>query len=167
MPSWGRPSRSTASRHGYKLCLRVYLNGDGSGRGTHISFFITVMKGEFDPLLPWPFKQTASLSLLAQDRASQDITQSFKPDEVYNSFLIPMTGMNVASGCLFDHKLFATPCPMVCVCACACVRACVCVCVVSVCVCVCVCVLCVHVCVRVCLCVCLCVCVCAIHISLS
>ena len=53
------------SRHGYKLCLRVYLNGDGSGRGTHISFFITLMKGEFDPFLPWPFTQTVSLSLLA------------------------------------------------------------------------------------------------------
>ncbi len=59
-----------ASRHGYKLCLRVYLNGDGSGRGTHVSFFITLMKGEFDPLLPWPFKQTVSLSLLAQDGMS-------------------------------------------------------------------------------------------------
>ena len=87
------------SRHGYKLCLRVYLNGDGSGRGTHISFFITLMKGEFDPLLPWPFKQTVSLSLLAQDGASRDITQSFKPDEASGSFSMPTSEMNVASGC--------------------------------------------------------------------
>ena len=87
------------SRHGYKLCLRVYLNGDGSGRGTHVSFFITLMKGEFDPLLPWPFKQTVSLSLLAQDGVSQDITQSFQPDEGSGSFLMPKSEMNVASGC--------------------------------------------------------------------
>ena len=87
------------SRHGYKLCLRVYLNGDGSGRGTHISFFITLMKGEFDPLLPWPFKQTVSLSLLAQDGVSRDITQSFKPDEDSSSFQMPKSEMNVASGC--------------------------------------------------------------------
>ena len=87
------------SRHGYKLCLRVYLNGDGSGRGTHVSFFITLMKGEFDPLLPWPFKQTVSLSLLAQDGMSRDITQSFKPDEGSGSFLMPKSEMNVASGC--------------------------------------------------------------------
>ena len=87
------------SRHGYKLCLRVYLNGDGSGRGTHLSFFITLMKGEFDPLLPWPFKQTVSLSLLAQDGVSRDITQSFKPDEESSSFQMPKSEMNVASGC--------------------------------------------------------------------
>ena len=86
------------SRHGYKLCLRVYLNGDGSGRGTHVSFFITLMKGEFDPLLTWPFKQTVSLSLLAQDGMSQDTTQSFKPDEGSGSFLMPKSEMNVASG---------------------------------------------------------------------
>ena len=87
------------SRHGYKLCLRVYLNGDGSGRGTHISFFVTLMKGEFDPLLPWPFKQTVSLSLLAQDGVSRDITQSFKPNEDSSSFQMPKSEMNVASGC--------------------------------------------------------------------
>ena len=87
------------SRHGYKLCLRVYLNGDGSGQGTHISFFITLMKGEFDLLLPWPFKQTASLSLLAQDGVSRDITQSFKPDEESSSFQMPKSEINVASGC--------------------------------------------------------------------
>ena len=87
------------SRHGYKLCLRVYLNGDGSGRGTRISFFITLMKGEFDPLLPWPFKQTVSLSLLAQDGVSRDITQSLKPDEDSSSFQMPKSEMNVASGC--------------------------------------------------------------------
>ena len=87
------------SRHGYKLCLRVYLNGDGSGRGTHLSLFITLMKGEFDQLLPWPFKQQVSLSLLAQDGISRDITQSFKPNQESSSFLMPKSEMNVASGC--------------------------------------------------------------------
>ena len=42
------------SRHSYKLCLCVYLNEDGSGRGTHVSFIL--MKGLFDIFLPWPFK---------------------------------------------------------------------------------------------------------------
>lgn len=31
-------------RFGYKLCGRVYLNGDGSGRGSHVSLFIVVMQ---------------------------------------------------------------------------------------------------------------------------
>ena len=86
------------SRHGHKLCLRVYLNGDGSGRGTHISFLITLMKGEFDPLLPWPFKQTISLSFLAQDGVSQDIRQ---PDEDSSGFQIPKSETKVASHCLW------------------------------------------------------------------
>jgi hypothetical protein len=87
------------SRHGYKICLRVYLNGDGAGRGTHLSFFMTLMKGDFDGLLPWPFKQTTTLMLLAQDRTAKDISQSFKPDLVSGSFVRPKTEMNVASGC--------------------------------------------------------------------
>ncbi|XP_013928039.1 PREDICTED: TNF receptor-associated factor 1 [Thamnophis sirtalis] len=43
------------SRYGYKLCMRIYLNGEGRGRGTHISLFIVLLKGDYDSLLPWPF----------------------------------------------------------------------------------------------------------------
>jgi len=32
------------SRYGYKMCARVYLNGDGAGRGTHLSLFFVVMQ---------------------------------------------------------------------------------------------------------------------------
>ena len=55
------------SRHGYKVCLRLYMDGDGSGRSTHLSFFLTIMRGEYDALLQWPFKQTVTLMLLDQD----------------------------------------------------------------------------------------------------
>ena len=86
------------SRHGYKLCLRLYMDGDGSGKGTHLSFFLTVMRGEFDSLLQWPFKQTVSLILLDQDR-QRDIIQSFRPEPSSASFQRPRMEMNVASGC--------------------------------------------------------------------
>ena len=36
------------SRYGYKMCSRIYLNGDGMGRGTHISLFFVVMRGQYD-----------------------------------------------------------------------------------------------------------------------
>jgi hypothetical protein len=36
--------------------MRLYLNGDGVGKGTHISLFFVIMKGEYDLLLSWPFK---------------------------------------------------------------------------------------------------------------
>lgn len=86
------------SRHGYKLCLRLYLNGDGSGKGTHLSFFLTIMRGEYDALLPWPFRQTVTLVLLDQDK-QKDIVQSFRPEPSSSSFQRPRNEMNVASGC--------------------------------------------------------------------
>ena len=33
-----------AGRYGYKLCARVYFNGDGDGYGTHVSLFFVVMR---------------------------------------------------------------------------------------------------------------------------
>lgn len=45
------------SKYGYKMCLRIYLNGDGTGRGTHLSLFFVVMRGMSDALLKWPFNQ--------------------------------------------------------------------------------------------------------------
>ena len=86
------------SRHGYKLCLRLYMDGDGSGKGSHLSFFLTVMRGEFDSLLQWPIKQTVSLIVLDQDRR-RDIIQSFRPEPSSASFQRPRMEMNVASGC--------------------------------------------------------------------
>ena len=42
--------------HGYKLCLKVYANGDGEGEGTHISIFANLMRGDYDNNLQWPFE---------------------------------------------------------------------------------------------------------------
>ncbi|XP_069500745.1 TNF receptor-associated factor 3-like [Ambystoma mexicanum] len=84
---------------GYKMCARVYLNGDGIGKGTHLSAFFVLMKGEFDSLLPWPFQQKVTLSLLDQGPGKQHISSTFKPDPKSSSFLRPTCKMNVASGC--------------------------------------------------------------------
>ena len=85
-------------RHGYKLSLRLYMDGDGSGKGTHLSFFLTIMRGEYDALLNWPFKQAVTLMLLDQDK-QKDIVQSFRPEPTSSSFQRPRNEMNVASGC--------------------------------------------------------------------
>ena len=74
------------------------MDGDGSGKGTHLSFFLTLMRGEYDALLPWPFRQTISLVLLDQDR-QKNIVQSFRPDPDSSSFQRPVNEMSVASGC--------------------------------------------------------------------
>ena len=51
-----RISAFYTAKYGYKLCLRLYLNGDGTGKRTHLSLFIVIMRGEYDALLPWPFR---------------------------------------------------------------------------------------------------------------
>ena len=87
------------SRHGYKMCAMVYLNGDGMGKGTHLSFFFVVMKGPFDALLPWPFKQKVTLAIIDQ-AGKKHVTDTFRPDPQSNSFQRPtQTKMNVASRC--------------------------------------------------------------------
>ena len=35
-----------SSQYGYKMCARIYLNGDGIGKNTHISLFFVSMRGE-------------------------------------------------------------------------------------------------------------------------
>uniref|UniRef100_A0A8C6K3F4 TNF receptor-associated factor n=1 Tax=Melopsittacus undulatus TaxID=13146 RepID=A0A8C6K3F4_MELUD len=86
------------SKYGYKMCLRIYLNGDGTGRGTHLSLFFVVMKGPNDALLRWPFNQKVTLMLLDQNNR-EHIIDAFRPDVTSSSFQRPVTEMNIASGC--------------------------------------------------------------------
>ena len=85
-------------RFGYRMCLRVYLDGDGSGKGRYISYFLTIMKGEYDALLEWPFQLTVTLTMINQ-KGNGNIVQSFKPNPNSASFHRPKADMNVASGC--------------------------------------------------------------------
>ncbi|TNM90165.1 hypothetical protein fugu_004399 [Takifugu bimaculatus] len=86
------------SKYGYKMCLRIYLNGDGTGRGTHLSLFFVVMRGHSDALLKWPFNQKVTLMLLDQNNR-EHIIDAFRPDISSSSFQRPVSDMNIASGC--------------------------------------------------------------------
>ncbi|XP_061460285.1 TNF receptor-associated factor 2 isoform X3 [Rhineura floridana] len=86
------------SKYGYKMCLRIYLNGDGTGRGTHLSLFFVVMKGPSDALLHWPFNQKVTLMLLDQNNR-EHVIDAFRPDVTSSSFQRPVSDMNIASGC--------------------------------------------------------------------
>lgn len=86
------------SRYGYKMCLRAYLNGDGTGRGTHLSLFFVLMRGPHDALLRWPFNQKVTLMLLDQNNR-EHVIDAFRPDVTSSSFQRPVTDMNIASGC--------------------------------------------------------------------
>ena len=86
------------SRYGYKMCARIYLNGDGIGKGTHISVFFVVMRGEYDALLRWPFRQKVTFMLLDQNNV-EHVIDSFRPDPNSSSFQRPRRETIIASGC--------------------------------------------------------------------
>ncbi|KAM4043345.1 TNF receptor-associated factor 5 isoform 1-T3 [Anomaloglossus baeobatrachus] len=87
------------SRCGYRLCARAYLNGDGSGKGSFLSLYFVVMKGEFDSLLSWPFKQKVTLMLIDQSGKKNHFIDVFKADPHSSSFKRPEGETNIASGC--------------------------------------------------------------------
>ena len=85
-------------RYGYKMCLRLYIMGDGIGKGTHLSLFFVVMRGEFDNILQWPFTHKVTFKLINQ-AGGRDIVDTFQPDPMSSSFRKPKSDMNIASGC--------------------------------------------------------------------
>ncbi len=92
------------SYHGYKMRTRIYLNGDGMGKGTHLSLFFVVMKGNYGNILDWPFRQKVTFLLFDQGNRKHVTDSSFQPDPTSSSFKKPTHEMNIASG----YPLFAS-----------------------------------------------------------
>ena len=59
----------------------MYLNGDGMGRGTHLSQFFVLMKSECDVLLEWPFYERINFCLINPYDKAMHLKESFIPDE--------------------------------------------------------------------------------------
>ena len=94
-----RSSPFFTARTGYKMCIEVYLNGNGTGYNTHISLSFILMKGEYDPLLKWPFDYMVTLVLVDQTHR-RHIWHCFqpdhdKPDHDNPSFQCPQSDSNV------------------------------------------------------------------------
>lgn len=90
---------------GYKFCTRLYLNGDGIGKNTHLSIFFVVMKSQYDELLKWPFVKRISFRLLNHEDVSKTRKESFLSDRNSSSFQRPTKEMNIAAGCpMFVEK---------------------------------------------------------------
>ena len=53
-------------RYGYKLRVQFHLNGCKSGKNTHLSVYIVIMKGEYDAIIAWPFKKKVRVILIDQ-----------------------------------------------------------------------------------------------------
>ena len=44
--------------------LNVLANGDGSGKGTHVSIFVQILKGKYDDTLTWPYKGNVTFEII-------------------------------------------------------------------------------------------------------
>ena len=86
-------------KYGYKFCLRLYVHGDGMGRGTHLSLFLVIMKSEYDDILQWPFQKKIKFRLINQKDQSKDHVEQMTPSKDSSSFQKPTKDMNIASGC--------------------------------------------------------------------
>ena len=86
-------------KYGYKFCLRLYVHGDGMGRGTHLSLFLVIMKSEYDDILQWPFQKKIKFRLINQIDQSKDIVEQMSPSKDSSSFQKPTKDLNIASGC--------------------------------------------------------------------
>ena len=73
---WTSPPYYTHTR-GYKSCLKVYPNGDGSGKGTHISVYACLMRGEYDSELEWPFEGAVSVQLCNWREEKNHLRENF------------------------------------------------------------------------------------------
>ncbi|CAF1072303.1 unnamed protein product [Rotaria sordida] len=87
-----------SSQTGYKMRARLYLNGDGNARHTHMSLFFVLMRSFNDPILKFPFNHKVTFCLYDQTPAQRHILDSFRPDIRSNSFQRPRSDMNIASG---------------------------------------------------------------------
>ena len=79
---------------GYKIRIRLYLNGDGNARQTHMSLFLVLMRGRNDLILKFPFSYKVIFCLYDQSSAQRHIIDSFRPDTKSNSFQRARSEMN-------------------------------------------------------------------------
>jgi hypothetical protein len=84
------------SSNGYKMCIRLYLNGHD--QSTHISIFLILMPGDFDALLDWPFNFQVIFCLYDVIKQENHILESFQSNTKSKSFQRPQSELNIGSG---------------------------------------------------------------------
>ena len=95
---WYSPPVYTGHQ-GYKISLYVYANGCGSGKGTHISVYTCLMKGEFDESLKWPFRGVIAIQLLDQVTGVNHVTREVTyRDSTPDGYCIRVTSREWSDG---------------------------------------------------------------------
>jgi hypothetical protein len=70
------------------MCLKVFANGTGPMKGTHLSVYVRLMQGEFDDQLKWPFCGRITIKLVNQeinkDHVVETLTLDARVSEMYD-----------------------------------------------------------------------------------
>ena len=92
---------------GYKMCLKIDANGWAIGKGTHVSVFVYMMKGEFDSHLKWPLKGEITVELVNQKEGGEKyegaLANHTDPDERDKAFQRVTGGEANAAGWGLDE----------------------------------------------------------------
>ena len=86
---------------GYKLFVFIYPNGDGDERNPHLSVYISLLKGKYDAILPWPFTKTVTFTLIDQQEnelLAKNVVMMFTPDTANACFARPTNDSNSGHG---------------------------------------------------------------------
>ena len=105
----------TVGKHGYKLCLLIFPNGNGVGKNKYLSVYLQLMKSNYDDILAWPFNCKVSIKLIDQNTdlsKREDIAFSILPDKKRKqaAFMKPKNNnfTYFGSSMLISHKQLKT-----------------------------------------------------------
>ena len=92
---------STFYSCGYKCKLKFFPNGNAEGKNTHLSFFLVIIKGEYDAMLTWPFHKKVTMTLIDQQEKAKDrenIAMSFITTDCSESYWRPVDDETIGVG---------------------------------------------------------------------
>ena len=92
------PPFYTAPSGGYKMSMQAYLNGEGEGKGSHLSIFFSIHRGNYDSTLRWPFDLTVTIRLIHQLKQEIKLQMSYTPDLNSSSTARPVNVNNASMG---------------------------------------------------------------------
>ena len=99
-----------SSQYGYKMRLKAYLQGRDRGKLTHLSLYIIIMKGEYDALLDWPFKQKITFYLIDQGEQKNHRTHQLSPNRSLPNIKVVFSrptmreNLGIGNPCFLPHE---------------------------------------------------------------
>ena len=84
---------------GYKLLFNIVANGWGVCKGTHVSVYVYLMRGEHDDYLKWPFRGAVTIQLLNRksDEGHKEATFNYN-DSASDEYAGRVVGQERADG---------------------------------------------------------------------